>query len=172
MARIPYPTREQLEEETATALAAMKPMNVFRMLARADSLAPPIFETTTRLFTKGRTKLHPRLRQVAIMCVAGTGGFKYLVAHHEPISLKVGLTVQEIAAAKAGESAGLNDLECAVARFAQESTSTGNVSDDAFEAVRSMLGDRELVELSITVGLYNCLGRVLNALRVDIEENT
>jgi alkylhydroperoxidase family enzyme len=170
MARIPYPTPEQLEEETAIALAAMKPMNVFRMLARADSLAPPIFETTTRLFTKGRTHLRPRLRQVAILSVAGNAGFNYLVAHHEPISLKVGLNAQEIAAAKTGKGEGLNDLERAVARFAEESTITGDVSDEAFQAVRSMMDDRELVELSITIGLYNCLGRVLNALRVDIEE--
>ena len=172
MARIPYPTPEQLEEETAMALAAMKPMNVFRMLARADSLAPPIFETTTRLFTKGLIQLRPRLRQVAILSVAGTGGFKYLAAHHDPISIKVGLSVQEIAAAKTGMGEGLNDLERAVARFAKESTVTGDVSDEAFQAVRSKLDDRELVELSITIGLYNCLGRVLNALRVDIEETT
>jgi alkylhydroperoxidase family enzyme len=172
MARIPYPTREQLEQEAATALDGMKPMNVFRMLARADTLAPPIFEITTRLFTKGRTKLHARLRQVAILRVASAGDFSYLAAHHEPISLKVGLTPQEVAAAMAGDGSGLNDTERAVARFADESTRTGDVSDAAFDAVRSVLGDRELVELTITVGLYNCLGRVLKALRVEIEETS
>ena len=169
MARIAYPTREQLEQEAAQALDGMKPMNIFRMLARADALAPPIFDVTTRLFTRGRTQLSPRLRQIAILRVAGAGGYGYLVAHHEPISARVGLSPVEIAAARNGQLENLGAQESAVARFAAESTVTGDVSDGAFDAVRDFLQDRELVELSVVVGLYNCLGRVLKALRVETE---
>jgi 4-carboxymuconolactone decarboxylase len=170
MARIPYPAREQLEAETAAALDGMKPMNIFRMLARADGLAPTIFDTTTRLFTRGRTTLPARLRQVAILRVAGAGGYDYLVAHHEPISARVGLSAMEIAAILGGHHGELGEQERAVGRFAEESTLTGDVSDAAFDAVRAFLGDRELVELSVVVGLYNCLGRVLKALRIETEE--
>ena len=172
MARIPYPTREDLEQEAAEALAGMKPMNIFKMLARADSLAPPIFETTTRLFAKGKIKLSARLRQIAILRVAGVGGFDYLISHHRPISLRVGLTQEEISASIEKNSNQLTDLDHKVAQFAQESTLTGDVLDDTFNAVRAHLGDRELVELSITVGLYNCLGRVIRSLRIDIEEKS
>ena len=169
MARIPYPTREQLEQEAAVALDGMKPMNIFRMLARADALAPPIFDATTRLFTRGRTQLSARLRQVAILRVAGTSGFDYLVAHHKPISARVGLSAEEIEAARDGCLEKLGAQEQAVARFATESTITGDVSDATFESVRGFLQDRELVELSVVVGLYNCLGRVLKALRIETE---
>jgi alkylhydroperoxidase family enzyme len=169
MARIAYPSRESLEQEVADALAGMKPMNVFRMLARADALAPPIFEVATRLFTRGRTELPPRLRQVAILRVAGAGNFDYLIAHHEPISRRVGLTADEVAASRHGTAAHLGEQEQAVARFAGESTLNTDVSDAAFDAVQTFLSDRQIVELAIVVGLYNFLGRFLKALRVEIE---
>jgi len=171
MARISYPAREQLEQEVAIALDGMKPMNIFRMLARADTLAPPIFEATTRLFTRGCTQLSARLRQVAILRVAGAGNYDYLTAHHEPISARVGLSTGEVAAARYGRFNELGAQECAVARFATESTTTGDVSDPTFDSVRIFMQDRELVELSVVVGLYNCLGRVLKALRIETEEN-
>lgn len=169
MARIEYPTRESLQKEAADALAGMKPMNVFRMLARADALAPPVFDLATRLFTKGRTELPPRLRQVAILRVSGAGGFDYLIAHHIPISTRVGLTAEEIAACREGDSGCLGEQEQAVARYAGESTLTTDVSDAAFDAVRAFLSDRQIVELTIVVGMYNFLGRFLKALRVDVE---
>jgi alkylhydroperoxidase family enzyme len=169
MARIPYPTPESLELEAAEALAGMKPMNVFRMLARADTLAPPIFEAATRLFTRGRTELTPRLRQFAILRVAGAANFNYLVAHHEPISLRVGLTPQEVQAGLSGDETQLGEQERAIVRFAGESTLQADVSDAAFDAVRAFLSDRQIAELAIVVGLYNCLGRFLTALRVETE---
>ena len=108
----------------------------------------------------------------AVSLFAGVGGFDYLNAHHQPISLRVGLTQEEISASIEKNSNQLTDLDHKVAQFAQESTLTGDVSDDTFNAVRAHLGDRELVELSITVGLYNCLGRVIRSLRIDIEEKS
>jgi alkylhydroperoxidase family enzyme len=169
MARIPYPSRESLEQEAADALAGMKPMNVFHMLARADSLAPSIFDTATRLFTRGCTELPPRLRQVAILRVAGAADFAYLRAHHEPISRRVGLTPEEIAASVSGDYASLGGQEQAVVRFAGESTLDTDVSDAAFATVRAFLSDRQIVELAIVVGFYNFLGRFLKALRVEVE---
>ncbi len=172
MARIAYPTREQLEDEAAVALDGMKPMNVFRMLARADSLAPPLFEAATRLFTKGTIELPPRLRQIAILRVAGAMKVDYLVAHHEPISRRVRMTDAEIAACIAADEPGwatVGAAEAAVARYATESTLTIQVSDAAFDAVRAVLSDRQIVELATVVGFYNLIGRVLAALHIEVE---
>ncbi|MBN9425494.1 MAG: carboxymuconolactone decarboxylase family protein [Burkholderiales bacterium] len=169
MARIDYPTRESLQAEAAQALDGMKPMNVFRMMARADSLAPPIFEATTRLFRKGGVELAPRLRQVAILRTAGETRCDYLVAHHEPISRRVGMSDLDIAACISGDSASLSDADRAVMQFTTESTSNVDVSDAAFAAVRKLLSDRQIAELTLVVGLYNCIARFLKGLRVDIE---
>jgi alkylhydroperoxidase family enzyme len=168
MARIPYPEPEGLEAATAAALSGMKPMHVFRMLARADSMAPSIFETATQLFTPGRTELPPRLRQIAILRTAGATDSSYLLAHHEPISRRVGLTESEIEAAKTGAGA-LGSLEAAVARFATQSSVEIKVDDKTFAPLRSALSDRQLAELSVVVGFYNFLARFLAALQVEIE---
>ena len=175
MARIPYPERNALQHEAALALDSMKPMNIFRMLARADSMAPPIFDAATRLFTKGCTELSPRLRQVAILRVAGAGGFDYLVAHHEPISRRVHMSDIEIASCLSSDEDGwrkLGSTESAVARYATESTLAINVADDTFNAVRADLSDRQLVELTVVVGFYNFIGRFLIALQIEVEPVT
>ncbi|RYG14634.1 MAG: hypothetical protein EON92_01410 [Burkholderiales bacterium] len=172
MARIPYPTRDALEEEAAVALDGMKPMNVFRMMARADSLAPPIFDAATRLFTKGGIALQPRWRQVAILRTAGAMGAAYLVSHHEPISRRVKMTDAEIAACVDPDEAGwaaLGAAEAAIARLATESTLNVKVSDATFSAVRAVLNDREVVEVILVIGLYNLIGRMLVALDVEVE---
>lgn len=172
MARIPYPQREALESETAIALDGMKSMNVFRMLARADSLAPPIFEAATRLFTKGATEIPPRLRQVAILRVAGALNVEYLVTHHKLISRRVGMTEDEIAACICVDEtrwASVGWVESAVARYATESTLNVKVGDATFQAVRDTLPDRQLVELTVAVGLYNLIGRMLVAFEVEVE---
>lgn len=169
MARLPYPTRDTLEQEAADALAGMKPMNVFRMLARADALAPPIFDTATQLFTKGKTELSPRLRQMAILRVAGATRCDYLIAHHEPISRHTGLNDVEIEACRTGQTERLSAHEQAVAQYTTESTLQIDVSDVTFAAMRSGLSDRQVVELTIVIGFYNFLGRFLKALKVETE---
>jgi AhpD family alkylhydroperoxidase len=169
MARLSYPERDALEQEAAQALAGMKPMNVFRMLARADALAPPIFDTATQLFTKGRTELSPRLRQIAILRVAGATGCDYLIAHHEPISRRCRLSDDEIEACKSGRTQALAGHEQAVASYATESTLQIDVADATFDAMRSGLTDRQVVELTVVIGFYNFLARFLKALKVEVE---
>jgi len=168
MARIAYPTRESLEAETALALDGMKPMNIFKMMARADSLAPPLFDVTTRLFQKGKLHLSARYRQIAILSVASNGVFPYLIAHHKPISMKVGLNEDEIDGIL-NFKLTLTGNDLSVYKFAKESTLLADVSDDVFNALPHFLGEREIVELATVSGMYNFFGRFLKSLRVDIE---
>ena len=41
------------------------------------------------------------------------------------------------------------------------------VPDDVFAGVRNAFSERELVELTVTIGGYNMVSRVLEALEVD-----
>jgi len=169
MARLDYPSRESLEAEVVLALDSMKPMNIFKMMARADSLAPPLFEATTRLFQKGKLKLSARYRQIAILSVASNGVFPYLIVHHQPISLKVGLTQHEIDGVL-NFKVQLTGHDLSIYSFAKESTLLTDVSDEVFNELLCFLNDREIVELATIVGLYNFFGRFLKSLRVDIEK--
>ena len=52
-------------------------------------------------------------------------------------------------------------------RFVRELARSHRVSDEAFEAVRSRLGDQGAVELSAAAGYYAMLAFTLNALEVE-----
>jgi alkylhydroperoxidase family enzyme len=41
------------------------------------------------------------------------------------------------------------------------------VADSLFAAVRAHLGEREIVELVVTIASYNMVSRVLEALQID-----
>jgi len=45
------------------------------------------------------------------------------------------------------------------------------VDDDIYEAAAKNFSDRQIVELTVLIGAYNMHGRVMGALRVDLEEN-
>ena len=67
MARIPYPTAADLQPVTLEELAKIRDINVFRMMAWAEGLAPPMFAFVKELFAS--LTLDARLRQLAIVCV-------------------------------------------------------------------------------------------------------
>ena len=48
-------------------------------------------------------------------------------------------------------------------------TRTIRVPDDVFAAVRRHFAEREMVELTATIGAYNLVSRFLEALQVDHE---
>jgi len=64
------------------------------------------------------------------------------------------------------EKMGLTEKQRAVVGFASESTRDVRVSDAAFERVRGLFCDREVVEITAVVGAYNCVSRFLVALDV------
>jgi len=47
-----------------------------------------------------------------------------------------------------------------------------DVSDEVFEAVRAHYNERQVVELTMLIGAYNMLTRVLKALKIDPEPGT
>ena len=41
------------------------------------------------------------------------------------------------------------------------------VPDDVFAAVKKQFNEREVVELTATIGAYNCVSRFLESIRID-----
>lgn len=170
MARIPYPDVEALPAETRAALARMRAINVFRLAAWADGLAPSFYEFVAAIFT--RTSLDPKLRQIAILRVGHLCGSAYETHQHEWLARKqVGLSEEQIAATRDGTSvAALDEQELAVLRFAEEMTSGVKVSDAAFARVRAFLPEKELTELVLITSFYSAVCRFLETLEIEIEE--
>ncbi|MCZ7563233.1 MAG: carboxymuconolactone decarboxylase family protein [Burkholderiales bacterium] len=170
MARIPYP------DTSAPALAPLverirrerggKLLNLYRMLLHS----PPLAQGWLGLFTAIRQQgeLPERARELAIMRIAVLNGADYEFRAHVPFALAAGLDHTQLEALKAGETpAGLTAADRAVLAYTDAMTRSVRVPDDVFAAVRATFPERQLVELTATVGGYNLVSRFLEALQVD-----
>ncbi len=170
MARIPYPDPTQSPERVREALAGLPQLNIFRMLAHAETALRPFLRFGGAILTE--LQLDPKLRELAILQVAAQAGARYEWVQHTAIARHLGVTDEQIAAVQQGEltAASLNETERAVVQFAAEVLEGPRVSDPTFAAVSERLSSREIVELLLTVGEYLMLARVMTTLELEIDD--
>jgi alkylhydroperoxidase family enzyme len=170
MARIPYPDpaadpeiaalAEQIEAERG------KLLNLYRMLLHS----PPFARGWLGFFTAVRQQgiLPGRDRELAILRVAVLNGADYEFAHHVPYAVKDGMTETQIDAVKVDPSSQeFTARDRALLAYTDAMTRNIRVPDDVFAGVRETFSEREVVELTVTIGGYNMVSRVLEALEVD-----
>jgi alkylhydroperoxidase family enzyme len=94
----------------------------------------------------------------------------YEFAQHAPVALAEGLSQAQVDAVPTWSDSALFDA-CArdVLAYADAMTLQVQVPQVRFDALRSHLDDREIVELTATVASYNMVSRFLEALQIEIE---
>ena len=170
LARIPYPDPGQAPDGVREALAALPPLNIFRMLAHAETALRPFLRFGSAIL--GDLQLDPKLRELAILQVARKSSAEYEWVQHVTVGLGVGLTDQQITAVQRGDDRdpSLGEADRAVLRFTAEVIDTPRVSDETFAAVSRSLSPREIVELLLTIGTYLTLARVMTTLELEVDE--
>lgn len=141
-------------------------LNLYRALLNS----PPIAEGWLKLFTaiRQKSKLPGRYRELAILRVAIVNGADYEYRAHVPFALKDGVTQEQIDALPGWQvSKCFDDRERAVLAYTDYMTREIRVPDPVFAEARRHFDDRELVELTATVGGYNLVSRFLEAICVD-----
>ena len=98
MARLPYVDPESASPEVQKALEALPPINIFRMLAQADSAFTPFLKFGGAILTQ--LELDPKLRELVILLVAKEMNAEYEWVQHLDIAKAVGATDEEIEAIK------------------------------------------------------------------------
>jgi alkylhydroperoxidase family enzyme len=170
MARLPYPDLTSSSEAVREALAALPPLNIFRMLAHAETVLRPYLRFGGTIL--GSLELDPKLRELAILQVAKLSDAEYEWVQHAAVGRHVGLTDEQIAAVQRGDveaAPPFDDLERAVLAFTAEVVAGPRVSDAAFAGVSRRLSPREIVELLLTIGNYLALARIMTTLEIDID---
>lgn len=130
----------------------------------------PVAEGWLRYLTAIRheCQLSGALREMVIMRIAHLNGAPYEAAQHAPIAVKEGLTEEQVAALENWTASSLfDDTQRAVLAYCDAMTREIRVPAEVFAAVRRLLPDRELVELTATIGAYNMVSRFLEALEID-----
>ncbi len=172
MARIPYPdlsdpavapTAERIKAERGGRM-----LNLYRMLLHS----PPVADGWRALLTAVRQqcRLAGRYRELAILRVAVLNRANYEFDAHVPFALKEGFAKADLEAVREGrEPMQFTQADRAVLAYTDAMTRQVEVPKAVFSEVRRHFGDRELVELTATVGAYNLVSRFLVALEVDHE---
>jgi alkylhydroperoxidase family enzyme len=169
LARLPYVDPAQAPPGVREALEALPPLNVFRMLAHAETAFRPALRLGAAILTQ--LELDPRLRELAILRVARLSGAEYEWVQHVAIGRALQVSEEQIAALERGDVAAdcFDERERLVLRFTTEVVEQG-ASPAAVEAMREGFSDREIVELVVAAGYYLMLARLMVTVGIDPDE--
>ena len=170
MARVPYLTQDDLEPDDRVLLD--RPVNIFRALVHSPKGARAFARHGSYLL--GRSKLDPRLRELAIIQVGYITKSDYEYAHHVDIGRRNGVSdddIRAIAEETAGRETGLDALDRAVLQAARELTVDVSLANDAFATLEAGLDRASLIDLFLTIAFYNGVVRIIAALQIDVEDS-
>jgi alkylhydroperoxidase family enzyme len=170
MARLPYVDLESAPEAVRETLARLPVrLNVFRMMANADTCFRPLLQLGTAIL--GRLALPARLRELLILQVGKGSPAPYEWIQHVPIARASGASDEQIAAIDRGDldAACFDVRERAALRAGAELLRTPKLSDATFAELERHFPPREIVELLVTVGYYMMVARLLESTAVDID---
>ena len=168
MARIPYPSLEDLPEKVRVAAEKLPPLNIMKMFLNAPTNAIPLLVFGQSILTK--QELDDHLRELAILRVAHLTGANYEWTQHVPLAKETGVTDAQVEALPQGADAdAFNEVEKNVIRFTDEVTQDVKASAETFAALEKDLGPRQMVELTLAIGFYGMVARVMESFEVELE---
>ncbi len=170
MARVPYLNESDLDPKDHDLLS--RGANLFRALVHNPKSARAFARHGAH--TLGRSKLDPRLRELAILQVGYITRVAYEYSHHVEIGRQNGVSdddIRAIAKETAGEETSLAPLDRAVLQAARELTKDVSLSDETFAELDEALERDVLIDLFLTISYYNGVVRTLAALQIDVEDH-
>jgi alkylhydroperoxidase family enzyme len=171
MARVEYPNVDSPEAQQMVEQIRKERGGRFPHLFHMQLYNPAIADGWLRLGTAVRFKgeLDDTTRELAICLVARTTGAEYEWRAHRRIALEQGFSERQLDNILDWRSGEFDPKQRAVLALSEGLTRNVQVDDAAFDAARSHLSPRELVELVTTVGYYNMVARFLVGLEIDLE---
>ena len=114
--------------------------------------------------------LDPKLRELAILRVGNLLKSEYEFTKHVTIGKGAGVTMDQINILsdwKASEK--YSEIERAVLQYTDEVTLNVKVSDATFSNLKRFFNDAQIVKLTMTIGYYGMVCRVLVPLEIELE---
>lgn len=167
MARLPYLGPEDLPPEHRDVVARDIALN--RIMANSPGAARSF--TDLGMYIRFRSRLDPRLRQLAIMQIGWLARSPYEWSHHARIGRESGCSdadIRAIGIESAGGRSTLEPLARLVLQGARE-VFAGGMSRATFDSLRPQLDDERLTDLVVTTAYYCGVVRLLATLEVDVE---
>jgi alkylhydroperoxidase family enzyme len=170
MARVPYVSQDDLDPDDSelivSSLQPGKTVNVYSAIANNPDVLRGAREFLGALWT--HSGLTDRQREIVILTVASEIVSEYEWHQHVNIATDAGVDAAEIAAIARGDPDPFSDEEQALIAYTR-AVVRGRVSDPLHAAVREFVDEGALVGAASTAAGYLALGRIIDALGVEIE---
>jgi len=168
MARVPYLTADDLADEDKDLLK--RGITLHRALVNSPNAARAFGGLGQ--FIRFKSRLDPRLREMAILQVGWVTRAPYEWSHHIKIGMGFGVTKDDIRAIIAdteGRPTALRALDRLVLRAAREVVAGPGIAEATVEALKAHLDNELLVDLTVVIAFYCAVVRLLSSLAIDVE---
>ena len=146
-----------------------KPVNLYRALGNHPALTAAWTEFANSIRHDSRT---PRaLRELMILRTAQLAHSEYEWAHHLRMARKAGVAEAKIAALANWRTDAAFDAKERAALALTEAVMACKVTDEVHAEAKRHFSDAEYVELSLTAGFYAMVSRMLDAMRVELDDD-
>ena len=171
VARLPYVDPAAASEPVRDALGRVPPLNIFRMMANADSAFRPWLRWGAAL-----------LDRAGAGPAAARAGDPARRAPHTPRRVRVGAARpdragrrgerEQVAALERDEPEAecFSEAQRRVLRFTTEVVRDARASEEALDALKQTLSPREIVELLMVIGNYMMVARVMATTDMELDE--
>lgn len=167
---IPYLEKEQAPRavqelyERGRGLVTPQIQNNAKQWANSPNLLPRLFGFAGYLIAE--SELDPRLRELAVLRTLRSVDSGYAYAHHVILGMKNGLREEQIKELDNYKTSPVYDeLQRLVIEYAEELTIRCRVSDGLFWKLQQRLKPKDLIDLTMCIGLWSGMGRIINVFR-------
>jgi len=143
------------------------PPNLYRALGNHPALCAAWTEFARAIRYESR---NPRpLRELIILRGAQVMGSEYEWAQHLKMARKAGVREAQIAALAGWRSSAEFDAREKAALALAEAVTRADVTDEVYAEASKHFGHQDFVELALTAAFYAMVGRMLDAMRIQLE---
>jgi len=168
MARLPYLEKKDLPPEHQHLLD--RDINLAKLLAHSPEGAK--YFGGMGGWIRNKSRLDPRLRELAILQVGYLTQTEYEYSHHVQIGRDFGLSDDDIRAVcepRSDAAKQLDQLARLALEAAREMTQDQAMKAETFSALNEQLGHEGVLDLTLVIGFYNAVIRILKTLDIDVE---
>jgi len=171
LARLPYVDRNasaRVDELYGRIGRLGRPvLNLYRVLAHQPAALEAFLGMSA--YVRSSSTLEPQLRELIILATADELGQEYELVQHTEIARRVGVPQHKIDAVATRSLAALDESERSAVEYAREVARSREVSDAAFESLRSHFSDQSIIDIVVTAAWYHLCAAILGPLEVELE---
>src|ERR1700726_1531374 len=168
MARLPYLEADQVAPEYRDMLK--RNTNLHKLFVKPPDMARAF--NGIGGYIRSKSKLDPRLRELAILQVGWLEKSEYDFTHHVKIGKEFGVTDEDIAGMMAeteGKPSALEPLATEILKGARQVVRELAMSEATFAEIKRNLSDEQMTDLVLTIAFYCAVVRVLATMKIDNE---